>query len=472
MKKDKLPEVEDVVLPKFLGMRPGKYILIVLIIFILIIFFLLGLLPGIINGGRYVKFNSSLSNVGIIIDNEYIGSTEGSRIFVSSGKHQVEYIKDSIVIDSATIEVDHPILLTMLFKRTMDVELLISPDKTVYERALKRTLEQIQDYSAITDYSSSYNYPPLIENLAKDAISCRQSDVSKEFFFIANFITSNEMKNDLDNAINILKDNNINYSSLEFDNLYNSLDDILNSKLDMVSLNTVNKVEIPKKDNSMFVYPETEFTIGSDSFVNIFGINTYPVKLNVKPFAVSSTYVSEYEYAQFISENPYWAKSNIDTLIKDGMVDEYYLAGIFLSVDNKSSLPIRNISWYAANAYIKWLSNKNNENYRLLSEAEWEVVATSCKDKPYCNSLVIIDNDETLPKGVNGCLWEFTSTPYIPLSRLSGLYLDSVSFETKDVVIKGGSFINKSSSVNSSSVGVIEKKTTSEYTGFRVAKDI
>ena len=40
----------------------------------------------------------------------------------------------------------------------------------------------------------------FIENLAKDAISCRQSDVSKEFFFIANFITSNEMKNDLDNA--------------------------------------------------------------------------------------------------------------------------------------------------------------------------------------------------------------------------------------------------------------------------------
>ena len=56
-------------------MRPGKYILIVLIILILIIFFLLGLLPGIINGGRYVSFNSSLSNVGVIIDDKYIGNT-------------------------------------------------------------------------------------------------------------------------------------------------------------------------------------------------------------------------------------------------------------------------------------------------------------------------------------------------------------------------------------------------------------
>ena len=472
MKKDKLPEVEDVVLPKFLGMRPGKYILIVLIILILIIFFLLGLLPGIINGGRYVSFNSSLSNVGVIIDDKYIGSTEGSRIFVSSGEHKVEYIKDSIVLDSETIKVDHPILLTMLFKRTMDVELNINPDKTVYERALKSTLNEIQNYSAITDYSSSYNYPPLIENLAKDAVACKINDVSKEFFFIANFITSNEMKIDLDRAIEILKENNITYSSSEFDNLYNKLDDILNSRLDMVSLNAINNVAMPKKDNSMFLYPETDFIIGSDSFVNIFGINTYPVDLKVKPFAVSSTYVSEYEYALFVSENPYWAKSNIDTLIKDEMVDEYYLAGIFLSVDNKSSLPIRNISWYAANAYTQWLSEKNNESYRLLSEAEWEVVATSCKDKPYCNSLVIIDNDETLPKGVNGCLWEFTSTSYIPLSRFSGLYEKSVSYDTKDVVIKGGSFINKASSVNSSSVGVIEKKTTSEYTGFRVAKDI
>ena len=39
MKKDKLPEVEKVVLPKFLGMRPGKYILIALVIVILILFF-------------------------------------------------------------------------------------------------------------------------------------------------------------------------------------------------------------------------------------------------------------------------------------------------------------------------------------------------------------------------------------------------------------------------------------------------
>ena len=115
MKKDKLPEVEKVVLPKFLGMRPGKYILIALVIVILILFFLIGILPGILNGGRYVSFNSELSNVGIILDEKYIGSTEGSRIFVPSGEHKVEFIKDSEVIYSETLKIDHPIVLTLIF---------------------------------------------------------------------------------------------------------------------------------------------------------------------------------------------------------------------------------------------------------------------------------------------------------------------------------------------------------------------
>ena len=472
MKKDKLPEVEKVVLPKFLGMRPGKYILIALVIVILILFFLIGILPGILNGGRYVSFNSELSNVGIILDEKYIGSTEGSRIFVPSGEHRVEFIKDSEVIYSETLKIDHPIVLTLIFKRTLDVNVPVANNKEIYQRALISTIEQIEAYSAITDYSEFYNYPPLIENLAKDAASCGINDVAEELFFISNFITSNEMKLDLDNAIKLLEDNNINYKSDSFNNLYSKLDDILDSNSDMVYLNIINSVDLPKKDNNMFVYDETEFTIGSDSLVNIFGINTYPVKQVVKPFAVSTSYVSEYDYALFISENPYWAKSNIDTLIQDGMVDEYYLAGIFPSVDNKSLLPIRNVSWYAANAYCEWLSKKNNESYRLLSEAEWEVVAASCENKNYSNSLIVIDNDETLPKGVKGCLWELTSTSYIPLSRISGLYNSDISYPTTDVVIKGGSFINNSTIIKPSDVGVIEKKTTSEYTGFRVAKDI
>ena len=37
--------------------------------------------------------------------------------------------------------------------------------------------------------------------------------------------------------------------------------------------------------------------------------------------------------------------------------------------------PVINVNWDDANAYVDWLSNETGEEYRLLTEAEWEYVA-------------------------------------------------------------------------------------------------
>ncbi len=37
--------------------------------------------------------------------------------------------------------------------------------------------------------------------------------------------------------------------------------------------------------------------------------------------------------------------------------------------------PVINVSWQDAQGYVQWLSTETGENYRLLSEAEWEYVA-------------------------------------------------------------------------------------------------
>ena len=37
--------------------------------------------------------------------------------------------------------------------------------------------------------------------------------------------------------------------------------------------------------------------------------------------------------------------------------------------------PVINVSWIDAQAYVRWLSGKTGEAYRLLSESEWEYVA-------------------------------------------------------------------------------------------------
>ncbi len=54
--------------------------------------------------------------------------------------------------------------------------------------------------------------------------------------------------------------------------------------------------------------------------------------------------------------------------------------------------PVVNVSWDDANAYASWLSRKTGQQYRLLSEAEWEYVARAGTTTSYAFGNTITDS--------------------------------------------------------------------------------
>ena len=468
-KEEKLVDVEPVRLPSFGPLRSGKYILILLITVILLAVFLLFFLPGIVKGGRYVTFTSSMSSVGVIIDGEYTGSTSGTNYFIESGSHEAEYIKNGITVGKETLEIDHPVFATLFIRRTQTVDIVPTQTDGLYESIFDNTLEGVVSYSAVLSYDETYNYPPLYTSYAMDVSAIGIRDVSRDFHLLSSFVTTEEMLDDLKAAAAILDENGIKYSTADL-TVLDSLISGNGENTDCTLLSPSGNAHYTS--DGFYSYSGESFTMGVNGKVSIQTMNTLPVTVSTSDFDLAQFYVTEYEYALFTKENPYWAKDNLETLIADGMADEYYLAGITLSTAYVSNLPVRNISWYAANAYCRWLSEKTGTAYRMPSEAEWYQAASSAEGSAYASSILSLDNgSHTSPLSMLGGLWEFTSSAYVPLSRIDGMTYDAGDISQSDIIVKGGSYINDPSDISRETVGVMRREVCSDYTGLRLVRE-
>ena len=158
------------------------------------------------------------------------------------------------------------------------------------------------------------------------------------------------------------------------------------------------------------------------------------------------------------------------------------------------SLPVINVSWEDANAYLGWLSRKTGEVYRLPTEAEWEYAARAGSDTAFSwgnevgENLANCENhwcqdtfDDTAPIG------SFVANPF-DLHDMHGNvfelvadwfanYPDSVAISdpqgpnTGDYrVIRGGGMSGMSQSLRSANRSNIQPSYHGEFIGFRPAQ--
>lgn len=465
-KKIELPEVEPVHLKPFHGIRPGAIILCGLAAAVLLLFFIICMLPGILSNGSYVSFDINTHSTAVYMDGKYLGSTEGSVYFVPSGNHEFSFSILGTDAGSAEINIPDQLFFTLFHHRISHIEYEIGNSEEIERAVTENAARESAEWSRILSYTESYHYPPIFTQFAENAAALGFSDVSDPLLYMAMHITSDEMESDFRESLRIFDQAGIPYRSASLETIIAVLDGNAPeapAKEDMA-------IEPPVYDSGLFTYSPARFVMGNTASASYPEAKDRFVNAETGKFSIAADPVSEYEYALFVSENPYWAKSNKDTLIADGMADENYLTDVTLSTSVRSGLPIRSISWHAADAYCRWLSEKTGMDIVLPSEEEWTLAAYSASAKPYTMSLLSIDNDNTAPKAMMGQLWEFTSTPFIPLARfvpedakrLSSLY------PYDDTVVKGGSWINTPDTIDADTTGAMDRSACSVYAGFRI----
>ena len=472
-RKKQLPEVEPVKLKPFHGIRPGIYILIIWALIILLLAFVLFVLPGLVSNTSYVTFNEPVVGSGVYEDGIYLGSATDGVYKTTGGNHKYTFTYEGEEYGEVESKVKRKVFFTLFSHKPQ----LIVPERSyndeVKEKVVSAFIRDVTSYSAVISAPDTFHYPPIFSAFASNSVEMSIKDVRDAWLLALSHISSSSLYEDYKVGKEILLKSGILFETEESKELEYYIDALFNGEKVTLEKSMENNILLPTKDGDFFHYEPTIVEMGYSTTLTVESAKEAPVKVEVYDFSIARNLVTEHDWALFVEENPKWSKDNLETLVEEGLVDSNYLKGITLSPYINSIRPIRNISYYAASAYVEWKSGKDGVIYHIPTEKEWYTASFSTKDKEYVTSLVYVENNPTTPTAMLGLLWEFTSTPFIPLSRITDY--DKINnlgnmYGYDDVIVKGGSYVSDPSSISIDTVGITSKSTCSEFCGLRLAK--
>jgi formylglycine-generating enzyme required for sulfatase activity len=513
------PEENEVVKLKPLwGIQPPTYLgLFYGIALTLILFFLL-VFPGLYRHGSLVTIHTLPQGASVYIDGVRVGSSPLTT-FIEAGSHSLQIRKMGFIPATETIAVEGRVFGSLFFPRKVELRIPLKLESS--EILLGRGYEELASWVLAETPTPIRPYPPILRNLASNltrlaSVNPLPAETWNTFFLqCVPQINSEGAFQDFLSALFLVHSEGkvlTHRSMLDvlqfFTTLLNSqpntlywLEAILPSSVSSAfrnhpvvsqmgetlskerkeksmppSLPTVKQQVIRIGGMEFSLIPEGSFYKGwalpgdaSGTPESMF----IPYQVRISPFYLLSTEVTEEQFAKFLQETPSWSPSARETLKKQGLADEGYLTSWKDSPEpSNPSYPIREVSYFAAKAYCRWLESKYPAyRFDLPTEAEWEWAASLNAGSPpnsFPPEIKPVHLGERGRWGLRfmlGNVWEWTEDWFAPFQHL----FPEVSLNRGvEKIVKGGSYINSPESITVSTRGSQPPSWCTPYLGFRV----
>lgn len=512
-------EIGGVKLKPLWGIQPPVYVgLFYGIALGLILFFLL-LFPGLYRGGSLVTIHTMPQKASIYVDNVRVGSTPITT-FLKAGSHSLQVRKVGFLPSTQTIAVERRVFGSLFFPRKVELRIPLKIESP--EMLLERGYDELASWVLGETPTSIRPYPPILRDLASDLTRLASGNAlpperwNRFFLQCVPQINSEGPLQDFLAALSLVQSNGkvlTHQALLEvfqfFATLVNHqpntlywIEAVLPSSLSSVlrkhpmisqmwaTLSKDRKEKSVPPSPPPTVKPQVT-RIGGMEFIlipegsfykgyTLEGVTaeateslTIPYQVGVSPFYLLSSEVTEEEFAKFLQETPAWSPAARETLKKQGLADEGYLA----SWENSSepphpSYPVREVSFFAAKAYCSWLQSKYPAyRFDLPTEAEWEWASTlnagigTYSFPPEIKPVHLGDKGTWSLRFMMGNVWEWTEDWFAPFQH----FFPEISLDRgAEKIVKGGSYINSPKTITVSTRGSQPPSWCTPYLGFRV----
>jgi iron(II)-dependent oxidoreductase len=401
----------EVHLKPFLGMRPGAYLTVIYALLALVILFFLLFYKGIRDQGTFLRVHSVPAGAAVAVDGQYAGSTP-CEVLVKRGTRKIE----------ASRPFFQPAVLEAYFRGPVFGTLFVRPRRD-WNPGLKVADAQGLAISALQEFAANPNIPEILtQTVAASFTSDAEAHaVLATFLDRAKYFVSSSRQ--LDSYLKALAVLDAHGRVLSPASLIETVQQIASTDDRFTNLPFWLTVVLPQKASQAFQKAAWYQDFVKKYFADIqqlqnqlrastfpsasapFGLagltfraipagtllagslaeataTQLPYAVRIAAFFASETEVPNRVYRQFVDANPQWSKKNTAELIAKGWVDGSYLsswteAGYPPGADN---LPVTNVSWFAAEAFCRWLSSAlpaslAGHEARLPYEAEWEWAA-------------------------------------------------------------------------------------------------